>query len=227
MTGFSNLGRANWRQFAGAFLYTTVGGYLDAYAYLAHDHVFANAQTGNVVLLGVHAAVGDWTQAIKHIPPIVAFALGVMTVASAKRYWKLNAGQLRLWSATVEIAVLCTIVGVNQMLPNALVVPMISFAATVQYTSFASIDQWSFNSTMTTGNLRDALSALILWLSKKDIRENRAKCMTLGAVCVSFLIGALLGGLVTNYSASNALVPCIAAVAFGAVLVAKVGSPPT
>lgn len=226
MTGFSTLGRSNWRQFAGAFLYTTVGGYLDAYAYLAHGHVFANAQTGNVVLLAVHAAAGDWTQATGHIPPIVTFALGVMTVTLVKRYWKLNAGRLRLWSATVEIAVLSTIVGLNQMLPNALVVPMISFAAAVQHTSFMSIDQWSFNSTMTTGNLRDAVSALILWLSKKDIRENRAKCMTLGAVCVSFLFGALLGGLATKHSASNALVPCIGAVAFGAALAAEVGSPP-
>lgn len=227
MKGFSTLARANWRQFAGAFLYTTVGGYLDAYAYLAHDHVFANAQTGNFVLLAVHAAAGDWMQAIKHIPPIVAFALGVMTVTLVKRYWKLNAGRLRLWSATVEIAVLSTIVGLNQMLPNAAVVPMISFAAALHHTSFMSINQWSFNSTMTTGNLRDAVSALILWLSKKDIRENRAKCMTLGAVCVSFLIGALVGGFATKYSASSALMPCIGAVAFGAALAAKVGSPPT
>jgi len=227
VTSFSTPGRANWRQFAGAFLYTTVGGYLNAYAYLAHDHVFADAQTGNIVLLGIYAAAGDWTQASKLIPPIVTFVLGVMMVNLIKRYWKLNAGRLRLWGATVEIAVLSTIVGLNQMLPNALVVPMISFAGAVQTSSFISINnQWSFNSTMTTGNLRDALSAMILWLSKKDIRQNRAKCMTLGAVCVSFLIGAFLGGLATKYSASNALVPCIGAVALGAALAAEVGSPP-
>ena len=28
-----------------------VGGYLDAYTYISRDHVFANAQTGNMVLL--------------------------------------------------------------------------------------------------------------------------------------------------------------------------------
>ncbi len=31
-----------------------VGGFLDAYTYVARDHVFANAQTGNIVLLGIN-----------------------------------------------------------------------------------------------------------------------------------------------------------------------------
>ena len=38
-----------------ACLFAVVGGYLDAYSYLAHGHVFANAQTGNVVFLAVEA----------------------------------------------------------------------------------------------------------------------------------------------------------------------------
>ena len=31
-----------------------VGGFLDAYSYLMRGHVFANAQTGNIVLFGVY-----------------------------------------------------------------------------------------------------------------------------------------------------------------------------
>ena len=33
-------------------LLAIVGGYLDAYTYLSRGHIFANAQTGNIVLLG-------------------------------------------------------------------------------------------------------------------------------------------------------------------------------
>ena len=36
------------------------GGYLDAYTYLCRGGVFANAETGNMVLLGAKLAVGDW-----------------------------------------------------------------------------------------------------------------------------------------------------------------------
>ena len=49
--------------FAIASVFAIVGGFLDAYSYLARGHVFANAQTGNVVLLGVRAAAGNWTSA--------------------------------------------------------------------------------------------------------------------------------------------------------------------
>jgi uncharacterized membrane protein YoaK (UPF0700 family) len=38
------------------FLLSAVGGYLDAYTYVGHGGVFANAQTGNVVLLAVAVA---------------------------------------------------------------------------------------------------------------------------------------------------------------------------
>jgi uncharacterized membrane protein YoaK (UPF0700 family) len=60
-----------------ATLLTASGGYLDAFTWLAHGHVLANTQSANVVLLGVHAALGDWAQAFRHVPPIIAFVLGV------------------------------------------------------------------------------------------------------------------------------------------------------
>lgn len=37
-----------------------VGGYLDAYTYISRDHVFANAQTGNMVLLAINIKEGSW-----------------------------------------------------------------------------------------------------------------------------------------------------------------------
>ena len=44
---------------------------------LAKGHVFANAQTGNVVLFAVYATGGDWAKAVRHIPPIASFIIGV------------------------------------------------------------------------------------------------------------------------------------------------------
>ncbi|HEV3423197.1 MAG TPA: YoaK family protein, partial [Paraburkholderia sp.] len=46
-----------------AVLLTLSGGFLDAYTYVGHGGVFANTMTGNVALLGIHIAAGDWTQA--------------------------------------------------------------------------------------------------------------------------------------------------------------------
>jgi uncharacterized membrane protein YoaK (UPF0700 family) len=40
-------------------LLAIVGGFLDAYTYISRNGVFANAQSGNIVLLGVKAAQGQ------------------------------------------------------------------------------------------------------------------------------------------------------------------------
>ena len=54
-----------------------VGGFLDAYTFVGYGGVFANAQTGNIVLLGVDCQAGHWREATLHIPPVAAFMLGV------------------------------------------------------------------------------------------------------------------------------------------------------
>ena len=39
---------------------------------VARGHVFANAQTGNIVLFGLHLADGEWMQAGTYIIPVLA-----------------------------------------------------------------------------------------------------------------------------------------------------------
>ena len=36
------------------------GGFMDVYSYIGRDHVFANAQTGNILLVGVSISEGNW-----------------------------------------------------------------------------------------------------------------------------------------------------------------------
>ena len=60
------------------------GGFLDAYTYLVRGGVFANAQTGNMVLLGIRAAEGRWAEAASYLAPIGAFALGVLVAEAVK-----------------------------------------------------------------------------------------------------------------------------------------------
>lgn len=59
-------------------LLALTGGFLDAYTYVSRGGVFANAQTGNMVLLGIRLSEGAWRQAAYYFVPIVAFAAGVL-----------------------------------------------------------------------------------------------------------------------------------------------------
>ena len=69
-------------------LLALAGGFFDAYTYLCRGGVFANAETGNIVLLGAHLAEGDWEKALRYLLPIVAFAFGVLSAELVKRRFK-------------------------------------------------------------------------------------------------------------------------------------------
>ena len=54
------------------------GGFMDAYSYLCRNHVFANAQTGNMLLLGVSISERNWPEVVRYLFPVLAFAAGIM-----------------------------------------------------------------------------------------------------------------------------------------------------
>ena len=53
-------------------LLALAGSFLDAYTYLCRGKVFANAQTGNMVMLGISFLEGNTTNVIKYIIPNIA-----------------------------------------------------------------------------------------------------------------------------------------------------------
>ena len=48
------------------------------YTYITRGGVFANAQTGNIVLMGINLAKGDFERVVHYVVPILAFALGIL-----------------------------------------------------------------------------------------------------------------------------------------------------
>ena len=59
-------------------LLAIVGGFLEAYTFLSRGGVFANCETGNLVLLALYCSQGQFQRALTYLPPIAAFFLGVL-----------------------------------------------------------------------------------------------------------------------------------------------------
>ncbi len=53
-----------------------VAGVFGAYTFLLRGNVFCNAQTGNVVLMGMAIGAGKWQEALYYLIPISAYLLG-------------------------------------------------------------------------------------------------------------------------------------------------------
>lgn len=179
-----------------ALLLSAAGGSLDAFTWLVHGGVFANAQTGNVVLLGVFAASGQWRQSLSHIPPILAFLAGVF-VAHRLRLHATQAGDRRAarFSLMVEIALLAVVAILPPRTLDLPIVLGVAFVAALQSSSFAKVEGWSYSSVMTTGNLRRSAEALFAGAARPPDHQALRQARAFGAVCASFALGAVLGGL--------------------------------
>jgi uncharacterized membrane protein YoaK (UPF0700 family) len=174
------------------------GGYLDAFTFVAHGGVFANAQTGNVVLLAVDAARGDMAGALAHVPPLIAFVLGVAAAETLThpRIAPVARRPVRV-ALVVEIAVLLIVGAVPTWFASSAVVLAVAFVAALQNATFGTVREWSVNTTMTTGNLRTAARATHRAVFRHDVEAAR-QARTFGLVVLSFLIGAGIGALVAE-----------------------------
>ena len=66
------------------------GGFMDAYSYLERGNVFANAQTGNLLLFGVNLAEGNYFAMLSYLLPVLAFTLGILLADTAVSYTHLT-----------------------------------------------------------------------------------------------------------------------------------------
>ena len=73
-----NKGRQTSESFRLSAILSLSGGLQDAYTYNVRGTVFANAQTGNVVLMSQNFMTGDFRTGAKYLIPIIAFALGIV-----------------------------------------------------------------------------------------------------------------------------------------------------
>ena len=55
---------------------TAVAGFFGAFTYLLRGNIFCNAQTGNVVLMGLALGSGQWGHALYYLIPICAYIGG-------------------------------------------------------------------------------------------------------------------------------------------------------
>lgn len=178
-------------------LLAIVGGFLDAYTFVGRGGVFCNAQTGNIVLLGAYVSTGSWQLALNHIPPILAFIIGVF-IAEIIKTSKSTAHYLD-WKRIIlilETIILFFIGFIPSSSPNVIVTTIVSLAASIQVTSFRKLVDSQFNTTMSTGNLRSASQALFLAITQKDT-DAAIRSIRYFIIILSFLFGAFMGGMLT------------------------------
>lgn len=179
-------------------LLALVGGFLDVYTYLLHGQVFANAQTGNIVLMSMRLAEMEWMNALYYLIPITAFALGVVVTEFIKSlFQKSSFLKWRYIIVGMEAAALFLLGLLPLSVPDVAVTVAISFICSVQVCSFRSLAGVPYATTMCTGNLRSATEYLCNYVRTKD-RTSLCHSGRYFFIIFCFCAGAAIGVLACN-----------------------------
>lgn len=175
---------------------TLSGGLQDAYSYFVRDEVFANAQTGNFVLMAMDFFTGKFHEGEKYILPIFAFGMGILVAEQMRgRIRTYKRIHWRQFVLLFEILIL-GIVGFIPISPilNPIANALTSFACAMQIQAFRKVNGYQYASTMCIGNTRSGMEALSAYLRVKDKALLR-KAGQYFAVIFVFFIGAGIGSL--------------------------------
>ena len=180
------------------------GGLQDAYTYIGRGKVFANAQTGNIVLLSTHLFEGDWGQALRYLVPVLAFLLGIYIAECVHRHFKRM--EKVHWRQLIILAeiILLFAVGFLPQSVNTLANALVSFVCAMQVQTFRKVRGHAYASTMCIGNMRSGTEALCVYFHTHD-REVLYKALTYFGVIGLFAVGAGLGALLTAHFAERGI----------------------
>ena len=183
------------------------GGFMDAYSYICRGKVFANAQTGNMLLLGVHLSEQDWSGAVTYLFPVVSFAAGILASEYARLRWK-ESGKLH-WRQVAVLIEAVALFGVA-FLPfhlNMLANSLTSFGCGIQVECFRKIHGNGIATTMCIGNLRSGTQNLFLYLHERK-REFAEKSLLYYGIILCFILGAVIGNVCIKVLGRYAITIC-------------------
>ena len=183
--------------FALSALLSFSGGLQDAYTYNIRGKVFANAQTGNVVLMSQSLMLGNIVKGLHYMGPLTAFALGIFIAERIENRYK---GSKALHWRQIIILIETVVLAAVGFMPSELDVPanmLVSFACAMQVQTFRTVRGYGYASTMCIGNLRSGTESFSQYLRDRN-KDALYKALHFFGIILFFAVGAGFGGVVSS-----------------------------
>ena len=137
------------------FVLIAVAGFWGAFTYLLRGDVFCNAQTGNVVLMGMALGTGHWMEGLYYLIPISAYMLGAFVSELLPNPIKHRL--LVRWDTLLILIEMAVVLGIG-FLPESAPVQIsqvaINFIASMQYNTFRQAEGIPVATTFATNHIR-------------------------------------------------------------------------
>ena len=196
------------------------GGFQDAYTYICRGGVFANAQTGNVVLMSTALFQREWAAVLKYLVPVLSFLVG--TAVAEVVHIRLKTYEKLHWRQIILLCEIILLFGVGFLPPAAepFANALVSFVCAMQVQTFHKVRGHAYASTMCIGNLRSGMEALCADFRVRD-KGILQKALTYFGVILVFGVGAGAGSVLTLALGCKAVGVCciLLSVSFGMMFV--------
>lgn len=148
-----------------------IAGFFGAYTFLLRGKVFCNAQTGNLVLLGLAIGQAEWETAAYYLFPISAYMAGAfiseLLPNPVKYHLKIRWDTLLI---AVEMATVLVLGLVPESAPVQISQVAVNFIASMQYNTFRQAEGTPMATTFATNHIRQVGVGLA-----KEIQHFRKK----------------------------------------------------
>lgn len=161
------------------FTLIAVAGFWGAYTYLLRGNVFCNAQTGNVVLMGLALGSAEWAKAGYYLVPISAYILGAFV------------SELML----IEMIAVLGLGFLPETAPVQICQVVINFVASMQYNTFRQAEGVPVATTFATNHIRQIGVGLAKELRHRHSADkpHRRKLARHCGMLFFFILGAVTG----------------------------------
>lgn len=161
------------------FTLIAVAGFWGAYTYLLRGNVFCNAQTGNVVLMGLALGSAEWAKAGYYLVPISAYILGAFV------------SELML----IEMIAVLGLGFLPETAPVQICQVVINFMASMQYNTFRQAEGVPVATTFATNHIRQIGVGLAKELRHRHSadKSHRRKLARHCGMLFFFILGAVTG----------------------------------
>ena len=180
------------------------GGFMDAYSYINRGKVFANAETGNIILMALKVCEGKFFEAVNYLIPIISFAVGV-AICEIIKYRKERINMIHWRQILVLFEIFAFIVvGFLPQEMNRVANSIISMISGIQFATFPKIRGTAMATTMCTGNLKTGTQNMYRGIKTGD-KSAIEKGLYYYVCILVFILGTMVGYFAVKLMAEKAI----------------------
>lgn len=181
------------------WLLIMAAGWFGSYTFILRGGVFCNAQTANIVLLGIALGQRDWQHAAYLLIPITAYFAGAfVSELLGKTVKRLRFLRWDTMLIGIEVIAVLILGLLPETVPDQVCQIVLNFICSMQFNTFRQVEGVPAATTFVTNHIREVGSNLAKYLRRRDAESGR-KVRVHGLMILFFAFGAVFSAICCDY----------------------------